>query len=151
MKPKFESAEMLLESVEDYFQWVEDNPLMAAEVVKFQGNATLTQVPKMRAMTISGLCLFIDIGIDTWIQWREKRQDLSNVIMYAEETIKNQKFAGAAADLLNANIIARDLGLRDNVGVEHSGTVHYEKMDDTELDREIAALEQKLEESRVQH
>ena len=35
------------------------------------------------------------------------------VITRIRETAYNQKFTGAAADLLNANIIARDLGLSD--------------------------------------
>lgn len=35
------------------------------------------------------------------------------VITQAEAVIYEQKFTGAAADLLNPNIIARDLGLAD--------------------------------------
>lgn len=36
-----------------------------------------------------------------------------------EEIIRTQKFEGASADLLNPNIIARDLGLAEKQ--EHSG------------------------------
>ena len=36
-----------------------------------------------------------------------------------EQIIRTQKFEGAAAELLNPNIIARDLGLADRS--EHSG------------------------------
>jgi poly(A) polymerase Pap1 len=39
--------------------------------------------------------------------------DFSTVITDIEKTIYTQKFQGASADLLNANIIARDLGLSD--------------------------------------
>ena len=35
------------------------------------------------------------------------------VICNIETAIRNQKFTGAAANQLNANIIARDLGLKD--------------------------------------
>ena len=38
-----------------------------------------------------------------------------------EEIIYNQKFTGAAADLLNPNIIARELGLADKQQNEHTG------------------------------
>ena len=43
--------------------------------------------------------------------------------MRAESVIRSQKFAGAAADLLNANIIARDLGLAEKKQVESKSTV----------------------------
>jgi hypothetical protein len=66
----------------------------------------------MRAMTIAGLCIFLDIDQTTWRDYGTKK-DFSRVVTRAEEVIRSQKFAGAAADLLNANIIARDLGLTD--------------------------------------
>lgn len=111
-KPIFASPDELWDACCQYFQWVDDNPLMAAETVKFQGQATITEVPKMRAMTISGMCLFLDISKDCWADYR-KRQDFIPVTTRAEEIIYNQKFSGAAADMLNANIIARDLGLKE--------------------------------------
>jgi len=95
-----------------YFEWCEDNPLMASEVVKYQGEATLKDVPKMRAMTITGLCFYLKVSFDTWQNYK-KDKDLLDVIREAEQVIYDQKFSGAAADLLNANIIARDLGLSD--------------------------------------
>ena len=66
----------------------------------------------MRAMTLDGLYLFLDITRQTFDNYRE-RDDFFTVTMQIEATIRSQKFAGAAADLLNANIIARDLGLSD--------------------------------------
>lgn len=96
----------------EYFEWVEANPLWEDRLVTFQGMATHESVAKMRAMTISGLCLFLDIGRRTWDEYRE-RPDFLPVVSRAEDVIRDQKFSGAAADLLNANIIARDLGLAD--------------------------------------
>ena len=100
-----------------YFQWCEDNPLMAAEVVKFQGEATLTQVPKMRAMTIQGLCYYLKTSDETWAAYK-KHDDFSGIVHEAEQVIRDQKFTGAAADLLNANIIARELGLADKQDIQ---------------------------------
>lgn len=74
----------------------------------------------MRAMTLTGLCLFLDITDETWRAFRG-REDLSGVVTQAEKVIYAQKFSGAAADLLNANIIARDLGLRDKQEHEVTG------------------------------
>lgn len=117
-KPIFAEPEKLHEACLEYFQWVEDNPLYAAELVKFQGDAKVVEVPKMRAMTIGGLCLFLDIAPDTWFRYA-KMEGFSDVTREIEEAIRLQKFAGAAAELLNPNIIARDLGLADKR--EHSG------------------------------
>jgi hypothetical protein len=66
----------------------------------------------MRAMTIAGLCIFLDIDQQTWANYRSYK-DFFGVVSRVEAIIRVQKFEGASADLLNANIIARDLGLAD--------------------------------------
>ena len=42
-----------------------------------------------------------------------KKDDYSNITTRIEDAIYQQKLEGAAADLLNPNIIARELGLKD--------------------------------------
>lgn len=111
-KPIFESPDALASACVEYFQWVEDNPLYEDKLIAFQGVATHEPVAKMRAMTIGGLCVFLDIAKRTWDDYRS-RQDFLPVVESVENVIRAQKFEGAAADLLNANIIARDLGLAD--------------------------------------
>lgn len=108
----FADSNALWEACCEYFEWVEKNPLIEAKPFAFQGESWIESVPKMRAMTISGLCLFLDIDRSTWTDWKTV-DDFSAIVRKAEEVIYSQKFAGAAADLLNANIIARDLGLAD--------------------------------------
>ena len=108
----FASAELLWDACCEYFQWVEDNPLLEMKPFAYQGVVIQEPVAKMRAMTINGLCLFLDIDETTWRAWREV-DDFSTVVSKAEKIIYEQKFTGAAADLLNPNIIARDLGLAD--------------------------------------
>jgi hypothetical protein len=115
-KPIFPDPEKLWEACVEYFEWVEENPLFEDKLVTFQGAATHEPVAKMRAMTIMGLCLFLDISQQAWSEYRT-RQGFGEVCERAEHTIRTQKFAGAAADLLNANIIARDLGLADKAEV----------------------------------
>lgn len=102
-----------------YFEWCQDNPLQEEKVFHAQGEITRTTVSKMRAMTIKGLCFYLKISYDAWKDYR-KDKDLSPVIREAEQVIYDQKFSGAAADMLNQNIIARDLGLTDKKQVEHS-------------------------------
>lgn len=115
----FASAELLWESCCEYFQWVEDNPLWEDKATQYQGVAVDIPVCKMRAMTIGGLCIFLDIDRSTWTEWKSDK-DFSAIVTRAEAVIFEQKFAGAAADLLNPNIIARDLGLKDVAAHEHT-------------------------------
>lgn len=120
-KPKFKTPEALWEACCEYFKWNEDNPLYETKGFAFQGVVTKETFPKMRAMTIGGLCLFLDIDRTTWDDWKKNRSDLSHIITRAEAIIFKQKLEGASADLLNANIIARELGLSDKQVNEHSG------------------------------
>lgn len=116
--PIFGSPDELWEACCEYFAWVDANPLYEQKGFAFQGAVTVHEFAKMRAMTVVGLCIFLDISVRTWAEYRE-RQDFTPITTRVDEIIRTQKFQGAAADLLNANIIARDLGLADKS--EHSG------------------------------
>ena len=118
----FESPAALWEACCEYFEWVEANPLYEMKAFAYQGVVVQEPVAKMRAMTIGGLCIFLDIDEVTWRRWREV-EDFCTVISRAEQIIYQQKFTGAAADLLNPNIIARDLGLADKQEVKQTGQV----------------------------
>lgn len=128
-KPKFDNPDDLWSACVEYFDWVEENPLYEDKITSFQGINTHEPIAKMRAMTLHGMCLFLDISHDTWIEWRKSRPDLSGVISRAETVVYQQKFAGAAADLLNPNIIARDLGLSDKQETSASVTVNIASED----------------------
>jgi len=139
--PIFKSPDELQTACLEYFAWVEENPLYEDKLVTFQGQATHEPVAKMRAMTINGLCLFLDIALPTWADYR-KKEDFSPVCNAIEQAIREQKFSGAAADLLNANIIARDLGLADRQ--EHTGAnggpIQTENLTDMETARRVAFI-----------
>jgi hypothetical protein len=137
----FASAELLWEACQEYFQWVEDNPLWSSKTVQFQGQPVDLPEAKLRAMTIGGLCIFLDIERRTWTDWKSDK-DFSPIVTRVEEIIYHQKLTGAAADLLNPNIIARELGLRDAVDTKHSGTLGLTDLSDAELTRRLAELEQ---------
>lgn len=77
-------------------------------------------IPKMRAMTIKGLCLFLDISYTGWLEYG-KRGAYVEVVTRIVDVIYDQKFSGAAAGMLNPVIIARDLGLKDTTAHEISG------------------------------
>jgi hypothetical protein len=134
-KPIFASPEVLEAACLEYFEWAEANPLWEDRLVTFQGQATHEPVAKMRAMTLDGLCLFLDIDINTWRNYAAK-EDFFSVTRAIEMGIRQQKFAGAAADLLNANIIARDLGLADKA--ELTGKDGSELIPESTSTRDIA-------------
>jgi hypothetical protein len=121
----FATPALLWEAAIEYFEWYEENPLSEAKAFAFQGEIIMATLPKMRAMTLSGLCLYLHCNEQYFktfkAQLPEGEKDFNTVIEQIETTIYNQKFQGAAADLLNANIIARDLGLADKR--EHSGGI----------------------------
>lgn len=145
----FASAELLEEACQEYFQWVEDNPLYESRLVSYQGESKLESVPKMRAMTIGGLCIFLDITTQTWFQWRQDN-DFADVVTRVEQAIREQKFAGAAAEMLNPNIIARDLGLRDSTDTKHSGHIDVSSMTPEQLSDRAAQLLRKMQEDEDQ-
>jgi len=111
-KPIFASPEALWNACTEYFEWVENNPLKVERLFAYQGEITTHNEKRLRAMTIGGLCLFLDIGKITWYKYREKK-GFASICTQVEEVIREQKFTGAAAELLNPAIIARDLGLAD--------------------------------------
>lgn len=121
----FESPIHLWEAACEYFEWCEENPLLE---IDFRGkDLERVELPKMRALTWEGLELFVDIHRLRDYKSNPKYVDFSPVIEQIEKIIYNQKFTGAAAGFLNANIIARDLGLSDKTEgkMEHSGELTF--------------------------
>lgn len=116
----FSSPNQLWKAAIEYFEWSDENPLLEQKAFAYQGEITKTEITKMRAYTITGLCIFLGVTRNYLTDLKDRlnletRQgkDFARIIKMIEEIIFTQKFEGAAADLLNANIIARDLGLTD--------------------------------------
>ncbi len=135
----FETGDQLWEACVEYFVWVDDHPLFEVKVAQYQGVPIDMPVPKMRAMSISGLCVFLGITRETWYQWREV-DELKEVVSKVEDVIYTQKFTGAAADLLNANLIGRDLGISEKTEItgKNGGAIQTEEISSRELARRIA-------------
>ena len=123
----FATPDIMLEACYEYFEWCEKHPLIE---IDFRGSKMeKIELPKMRALTMWGLCSFLHVNTVYFNQFegeiKEKEdkvsKDFSKVITHVRELIINQKFEGAAAGFLNPNIIARDLGLKDNSDVTSNG------------------------------
>ncbi len=110
--PIFKKPDDLWNASCEYFEWVENNPLLEDRGFAFQGKVTHESFKKMRAMTLLALQLFLDISHTTWDNYK-KKEDFIAITTRIERVIRSQKFEGAAAELLNPNIIARELGLSE--------------------------------------
>ena len=126
-EPKYNPDELWKKAVK-YFEWVDKNPLKEEQLFSYQGTIIRGSTDKMRAMTYQGLQLFLDISHVTWINYKKKK-DYITITDAIQKIIYEQKFTGAAATLLNPNIIARDLGLKDEqkIDTEITVTVKREK------------------------
>jgi hypothetical protein len=138
--PIFPDADTLWAACVEYFEWVEANPLKEAQAFAYQGTVQLQELPKMRAMTIGALCIFLDIARSTWNEY-EAKEGFSAVTSRVDAVIRSQKFEGASAGLLNANIIARDLGLVDkNEFTGKDGAPLVEKPSTTDIAKALMSV-----------
>jgi hypothetical protein len=141
-RPKiFSTPEILKKEAFKYFAFCDDNPLQEEKVL---ADGSKVNVNLMRAYTRQGLEYFLKIGNGTWENYKS-RKEFKEVIEEIEQVIYNQKFQGAAAGLLNANIISRDLGLVDKQTMELSKAPprDYSMLTDEELQL-LAHIENKM-------
>lgn len=110
--PAFNSPEEMVQATTAYFEWAASNPLQEEKLFHYQGSVTTAQGNVMRAFTLRGLCIFCGITRSTWDRYRSL-EPYAELCSFVEDIIYTQKFEGAAANLLNATIIARDLGLAE--------------------------------------
>lgn len=119
--PAFESPNEMWTRALEYFEWCGANTLVEEKAFSFQGEVTYGELNHMRAMTQHGLCAFLNIGVSTWHDYKNK-PEYSEVTKSIEQIMYEQKFTGAAAGQFNANIIARDLGIKDQSVVDHTSS-----------------------------
>ena len=77
-------------------------------------------------MTLKSFCVFADTSHETLLKYEKKKdfievikkireiaEDFFRVTKQIDKMVRIQKFEGAAAGLLNSNLIARELGIRE--------------------------------------
>lgn len=121
----FETPELLFEAACEYFEWCDNNPWVKQEQTIKTNSEEQKTIPTSRPYTMTGLCLYLDCNTQYFSQFKnnlpEGEKDFSLVITRIEQIIYTQKFEGATVGAFNANIIARDLGLKEQT--EHSGEI----------------------------
>lgn len=116
-KPKRYQPDEILLKAREYAEWVDKYPLYELKVF---GTGVKIKVPKMRAMTIEGFCLFCNMAKSTWYEY-EKQKAYSQIISRVKDLFYSQKFEGAAAECLNPNLIARELCLSEHSDLTSKG------------------------------
>lgn len=111
------TPEALWEVAKEYFQHMNNSPLQEEKVF---GTGVRMNIDKMRAMTITSFCVFAQISRSTFDDY-SKNEAYSHVTARIRDIIYSQKLEGAAAGLLESNIIARELGLIDKKDLTTNG------------------------------
>ncbi len=150
----FASPEAMWEGACEYFEWVEARPIYESRPFQYKGEVALHKVPRKRPFTLRGLLVFFDMSLQVWHGYRERRgPQYAYITERIEHVIFTQKFEGAVADLMNANIIARELGLREGHELTGPGggpvrtvsaiarQVDLSALTDSELDAVLAAVD----------
>lgn len=111
----FTNANDMLEAAFEYFEWCVANPLKEQ---KLSGGRKVV-VDKVRPFSERGMCLFWGTHSKYLNEFRKTApKDFSDVLATIDEIIYTQKIDNAAAGLLNASVIARELGLTDKSQVD---------------------------------
>lgn len=139
-KPVFTNPDDLREAAYEYFNSVDENPLKEQKMSQSKGKLVKRTIPKMQAMTIQGLRIFLGISKDTWFGYKDQ-EGFKDVSQEIEDIIWTQKFCGAAAGFLNANLISKDLGLVDHTETTIKGHLGLTDLTDDELNAKLKALE----------
>ena len=121
---KYFTPQDFLADVIRYFEWVDENPLQEELVFHTRGLITRSQADKMRPYTKQGLATFLGIPVSRLESYKNRQEEgWAEAVEMIEQVIYEQKFSGAAAGLLNASIISRDLGLAEKTEVTGKTTV----------------------------
>ena len=137
----FNSPQSLWDACVEYLEWVEANPLWSVKPMVANGEIVDHPISHPRIVTIRALCVFLNISSSTWYEYG-KLDDFSSIVKAVEDIIYDIKLAGASAGLFNANIIARELGLKEAGTMEHTGkdggAIKTEEISDRDLARRLA-------------
>ena len=106
------TAKVLESKIKEYYKFVDSNPAQKRKVEIHKGETKeyieFIQLP----YTIEGLCNFLNIDHKTFRNY-ENYADLFPIVTRARQIIRENKLSGATAGIFNANIVIRDLSLRD--------------------------------------
>lgn len=132
----------------EYFKWCESTPMEKEEVKVLSDSGQYAgskiervKVKLLRPFTMGGLTVYLNVSPTYFSDVRKNKaaygEEYSIVLSAVEQVIREQKFAGAAAGLFNANIIARDLGLSEKTEAINYNTVPLTKDEARQIAKDL--------------
>lgn len=123
----FSSPTLLWEACVEYFETTDARKWIRKDWVGKDAKQVVRETDT--PYTLTGLYVFLDISKQTWADYRD-REGFIDVITRVEQIMYTQKFEGATVGAFNANIIARDLGLKDaqssEIAIKELPEIKYE-------------------------
>lgn len=106
----FSSPTILWEACVEYFESTDKRKWKKTEV--HGKDPSKFDIDLETPYTWSGLYLFLSTNAETWRLYKE-REDFIEITTRVQQIIYTQKFEGAVVGAFNAQIISRDLGLKE--------------------------------------
>jgi len=128
----FATPEALLAEINDYFETASNNPMFQKEEWRtVNGKLKKVSIGLANVFTMEGLCVHLGVSTAYLAVFAIKlldsdpmKAEFLKVIDYAKQVIYNQKFTGASSNTFNANLIAYDLGIRnEQAGAATAGII----------------------------
>lgn len=108
----FATPEALYEAAAEAFTWLHTHPKRKQVLFHHKGAVVRTYETLERPFTKNAVAMCMGISIQCLDGYRT-REGFEDVMAWIDGVIYTQKFEGAAVGTLNANFIARDLGMAD--------------------------------------
>lgn len=137
------TPEQLMQLVVNYFEWAETNAIKAGAESSFQGRTYQDTITRPRVFTWNGLTLFL--GVSTGIIQRWKRQPgYMEVLDFADQVIREQKYQYAANGMINTNMIAKELGIDKGDTFNISANAEAEANTEEAMEKAVISVLSKL-------
>jgi hypothetical protein len=139
-KPLFKTPEELWEKAIQYFQYIDDNPILKTD---FKGKENeIVKYDLQRPYTWQGFYVFL--GVKDLEHYKTKAV-FSEILTHIGNIIYSQKYEGASVGIFNHAIIARDLGLTERIDHTTKGKEMgaYKDWTDEQIEAEIERLKNK--------
>lgn len=114
----FPTPEHLWNEAIKYFEFQDKTPIITTENITADKGSSTKNVEHSKPYTWEGLYIFLGVyDLDHY----KTKTEFSLILKLLKDIIYNQKFEGATVGIFNSNIIARDLGLKDNSDITTKG------------------------------
>ena len=110
----FSTPEQLWQAAVEYFEFTDSRKWTKKDWVGKDAKEVSRE--SETPYTIAGFCVFVDCSRQWWNEGKKvATPEFLEVYGRIEAIMYTQKFEGAAVGAFNVNIIARDLGLKENI------------------------------------